>query len=154
MPDAKNKGWLYVIAQVIVIGAILYFSNRDRIAAKQESISNIAGIVMILAGLVMAAFSFINFGQFVTPNPVPMDNYKLKTTGMFKYIRHPIYSSVLLSLLGFVIFSQSISGLIFWCIGFIFIGYKTRFEEEQLILKFPEYIAYKSKTKKLIPFIY
>jgi protein-S-isoprenylcysteine O-methyltransferase Ste14 len=154
MPDAKKIGWVYVLVQVIVIGAILFFSNRYRTNLAPESISTIAGIIVITAGLIMAIFSFINFGQIVTPNPVPMDNYTLKTTGMYKYIRHPIYSSVLLTLLGFVILSQSISGFIFWVAGVLFIAYKTGFEEKQLSLKFPEYTAYKSKTKKLIPFIY
>jgi protein-S-isoprenylcysteine O-methyltransferase Ste14 len=107
-----------------------------------------------LCGGIMAVFSFINFGQFVTPNPVPLKNYTLKTSGMYKYIRHPIYSSVLLSLLGFVVYCQSLSGLVFWFIGLLFIGYKTNFEEEQLILKFPEYIDYRKNTKKVIPFIY
>jgi protein-S-isoprenylcysteine O-methyltransferase Ste14 len=154
MPDAKKIGWVYVLVQFIIIGAILFFSNRDRIISVPGRISTITGLAVILTGLILAIFSFINFGQIVTPNPVPMDNYSLKTTGMYKYIRHPIYSSVLLSLLGFVILSQSISGIIFWIIGVLFIAFKTRFEEDQLILKFPEYISYRTRTKKLIPFIY
>lgn len=154
MPDAKVKGWFYVLVQVVVIALIIGLSLRDKSSFELDSVNSVAGAAIVLLGGILALFSFINFGQIVTPNPVPLQNYTLKTSGMYRYIRHPIYSSLLLALLGLVIYCQSMSGLVFWLIGVFFIGYKTRFEEEQLIRKFPEYIAYREHTKKLIPFIY
>ena len=154
MPDARSKGWIYVLIQVIVIGLILVFSCRDINTFEVKSINSIIGITIVVIGLILALLSFIDFGQIVTPNPVPLQNYTLKTAGMYKYIRHPIYSSVLFMLLGVVILSQSMSGLVLWFLGLFFIAFKTRFEEEQLILKFPEYPEYSKRTKKLIPFIY
>ncbi len=154
MHDANLKGWFYVLIQVIVIGLIMGFSLRDRNDFGVSGLNSIMGIVFIATGGVLALFSFINFGQMVTPNPVPLENYTLKTSGMYKYIRHPIYSSLLLALLGLVIYCQSMPGLVFWFTGVFFIGYKTRFEEKQLMLKFPEYKEYQLHTKKLIPFIY
>ena len=155
MHNEKQKGWVYVLIQFIIILLILGLCFRDlgNIGDK-NSVGSIAGLAISIAGFVLMVVTLISFRQIMTPNPVPLDNSILTTTGIYKYVRHPMYSSVLFSLLGVVIYFKSISGFTVWIIGVIFIIYKIRFEEHNLIKRFPDYTAYSNKSKKLIPFIY
>jgi protein-S-isoprenylcysteine O-methyltransferase Ste14 len=74
--------------------------------------------------------------------------------GPYKYIRHPMYTSVLGITLSVVIFSFSYFLLMIWVILFVTILMKLSYEETILLKKFPDYSDYKLKTKKLIPFLF
>jgi protein-S-isoprenylcysteine O-methyltransferase Ste14 len=151
----KVKGWIYAVIQFLLIAAMLYACLAEaNFILPAVYLQNGIGILIALLGLIMFILSFISFGQVVTPNPVPLEKYTLKTSGMYKHIRHPIYSSVLIMWLGVVIYFSSVSALLLWFIGVVFITFKIRFEESLLRQKFSDYNSYSEKTKKLIPFIY
>jgi len=76
--------------------------------------------------------------------------------GIYKYIRHPIYSGSIIGVLGFGLVFRALIVLIF-CLFLYFIIFRQRmiYEEQILEDKFgQEYVTYKKKTKRLIPFIY
>ncbi len=110
--------------------------------------------LLLSSGFLIAMVSFLNFGQHITPNPVPGENATLRTTGIYSKIRHPIYLSVLLLLLGCIFFFAAFYSLIIYVIAVGFFVLKMRFEERHLSERFPEYEAYRKHTKKLLPFIY
>jgi protein-S-isoprenylcysteine O-methyltransferase Ste14 len=155
MLNKKQRGWIFVSVQFLLIALTIIISARDsQSIIVFENTGNIIGISIILSGFILMILVLLNFKQIMTPNPVPMHNYVLKTTGFYKYIRHPMYSAALFTLLGVVFYYQSLSGFVFWIIAVFFIIYKIRFEERNLTEKFPDYIKYSSRTKKLIPFVY
>jgi len=144
-----------VIIQLTLIVLILFFSIYDSGSVPvNENTGKSIGFIVITAGVVLMILAIISFRQAMTPNPVPMENYALKTTGFYKYIRHPVYSFALLTLSGVVLYYRSISGVLFLMAAICFISVKIVFEEAQLKRKFPEYETYSVKTKKLIPYIY
>ncbi|HMF32976.1 MAG TPA: isoprenylcysteine carboxylmethyltransferase family protein [Candidatus Lokiarchaeia archaeon] len=78
----------------------------------------------------------------------------LVQTGLFKYIRHPMYSSLLF--LGWGAFLKDISwvSVVLIIIVTIFVFLTARADERECIVKFgEEYKAYMQKTKRFIPFI-
>jgi protein-S-isoprenylcysteine O-methyltransferase Ste14 len=78
----------------------------------------------------------------------------LVTNGIYGYIRHPIYTGVLLMALGTLIFSQTLLMLLFFLFMLIFFIFKLTQEEKLLTKHFSkEYPEYKKHTKALIPFI-
>lgn len=83
------------------------------------------------------------------------DTSSLITTGLFKYIRHPLYLSLIL--LGFGILAKN-AGLIQWIfslINFFSMILTAKVEEKEMILKFgDDYKEYMKKTKMFIPFIF
>lgn len=156
--SAKSKGWVYVFMQLVMITAVILLSMNDlfRIIPYHYAYK-LAGSVMVIMGFVMMAIqllTFTKFGQIMTPNPVPPEGYKLVQSGFYKYIRHPTYFAALFTLLGVVVYYHSVTGFVVWLFGVSFILWKIKFEERNLLEKFPEYVEYQSKTKKLIPFIY
>ena len=156
--SSKSKGWIYVTVQIVLIAAVILFSMRDFLGIIPYNFAiKITGLIIFISGILLMAiqlFTFSRFGQIMTPNPVPPDGYSLIQSGFYKYVRHPMYSAALFTLLGIVIYYHSIAGFLVWMITVLFIIWKIRFEEINLIQKFPEYKVYQSKTRKLIPSIY
>lgn len=82
-------------------------------------------------------------------------NQKLVTTGIYKYLRHPIYSAVLLELTGYQLLVNSYLSLVFLPLIFFFFLRQIQLEEKLLIKKYGQkYLNYCRKTKSILPFIY
>lgn len=85
--------------------------------------------------------------------PKMKENAKLITTGIYGYIRHPMYLSVLLMMLGFFVSSPSIIEAILLILLTIVLVLKAKKEEAIWSDETQEYLSYKKKTKLFIPFI-
>lgn len=86
--------------------------------------------------------------------PELRDDSSLKTSGPYRFVRHPMYTSLIFITLIWVVNDFSIFRLAIWIILLITIHLKSEYEELLLIKKFPDYRQYKVRTKKFIPFIY
>ena len=85
--------------------------------------------------------------------PEIKENCALITNGIYSYIRHPMYLSVILMGLGMAIFYDNFfKWLIFVCLVIVMII--KMFYEEKLWSKNECYKEYMKKTKRLIPFIF
>lgn len=78
----------------------------------------------------------------------------LITSGPYRYIRHPMYSSVLLFGIGVVIQDVSFVRLGLFLLLFIVLLLKIHYEESLLQTEFPEYTEYKNATKRLLPGVF
>jgi protein-S-isoprenylcysteine O-methyltransferase Ste14 len=80
--------------------------------------------------------------------------HELVQTGPYRFVRHPIYTVILLMILGSVIAVgrlQSSFGFLIVCIGF---WIKLKQEESLMLLHFPnEYPAYRARVKAPVPFL-
>jgi protein-S-isoprenylcysteine O-methyltransferase Ste14 len=84
-----------------------------------------------------------------------VEEQKLVTSGVYQYIRHPLYLGEISRNIGVPLFFNSFTGLVLIILGNIFLLIRIRIEEELLIEEFgDEYIEYKKKTKKIIPYVY
>ncbi|MDE2025723.1 MAG: isoprenylcysteine carboxylmethyltransferase family protein [Patescibacteria group bacterium] len=80
--------------------------------------------------------------------------HELITSGIYGYVRHPIYTGVLLMSLGSVLYLQTPVLFILFFVLVFFVVYKLKKEEELMVKHFPkEYLAYKKRVKMLIPFV-
>ncbi|HHT9138812.1 MAG TPA: methyltransferase family protein [Candidatus Wunengus sp. YC60] len=86
--------------------------------------------------------------------PEPAKEAKLLVTGPYRYIRNPMYSSFILFFGALTIDHYTPLRLLFYILEIAVLLLKISMEEKFLIKKFPAYAAYKSRTKRLISFIY
>ncbi len=77
---------------------------------------------------------------------------RLISTGVFKYVRHPLYLGCILFYLGLAVATASLFSLILWVAICIFYNYLASYEEKLLEAEFGEsYIIYKKQTGRWLP---
>jgi protein-S-isoprenylcysteine O-methyltransferase Ste14 len=152
----RRKGHIYVIGQFLIIFLALISSILEpRILNYHvRPILTVIGIIIASVGIGFMIASVRSFKQEITAHPIPKDEYKLMTEGMYKFVRHPIYFSALLLVAGGVLIFQSYLSQIWVVVLFFWFNSKASFEERFLKAKFIEYSEYMKATKKLIPCIY
>ncbi len=152
----KSKGWILVFIQFALLVVILLSSAYEFKYIQRPLMPAVhyIGVTLILIGALLFTVIIISFGQMMTPNPVPRERSILKTTGIYGIVRHPMYFTVLVFLLGVILYFQAFYSLLWLLVAFFFLVYKTTKEEIYLLKKFPEYQKYRESTKRIIPYLY
>lgn len=111
------------------------------------------GLAVWLAGLGIAVWARLYIGRNWGMPMSRRENPDLVTTGPYRYVRHPIYSGIILGVLGTALATTLVGLVVAAVLTAVFAFAATR-EERFLTGEFPDaYPAYKAKTKMLIPFI-
>ncbi len=85
--------------------------------------------------------------------PVLKKNAKLVTTGAYRYIRHPMYLSVILMGLGLLVANFSFLQFVLFVVLTVVLFLKAKREEMLWQECSAEYCEYKKRTKLIVPFI-
>lgn len=112
---------------------------------------SLTAFVLTLSGIVICSAALLQLGKNLTPVPTPRKSGHLVDRGVYKYIRHPIYSGLILTVAGIALYNLSYPRLLVTAIIYFFFVYKSRYEESLLIEKYPEYTVYMKKTGRLFP---
>jgi protein-S-isoprenylcysteine O-methyltransferase Ste14 len=111
--------------------------------------------VMVLIGLIIALWARTVLGGNWSGLPTFRENHELIERGPYRFVRHPIYTGILLMILGTAIISGRGWAFLTLIICFLIYWQRLRQEEALLTKHFPEtYPAYKARTKALIPFLF
>jgi len=85
--------------------------------------------------------------------PEIKENASLITTGAYRYIRHPMYFSVLVMMLGVVVSKPTILNLFIYMLLIVTLFLKAKKEEMLWVEHSFEYKNYMQNTKRIIPFV-
>ncbi|GEM_PF-205669 len=138
--------WTLVILQFALLFVLIGNMHLD--------ISCLLCIILyvISSSLGIWAIITMKIGNFnIVPDVKP--NSILVTEFPYKFIRHPMYTSVLLFSLGMMLSAYSSFTLSIWLILLVVMFVKAKYEESLLIEKFPDYEKYCANTKAFIPFV-
>lgn len=128
-----RNAWIYTVNTSMLMGLI--------------------GLVLCALGVGLAvagrAYLGRNWGMPMSRKQDP----ELVTSGPYAVIRHPIYSGLLLAMLGSAI-GVSVVWMLPLIFGTAYFIYSARREEKLMTEQFPEqYPAYKRRTKMLVPYV-
>lgn len=119
--------------------------------------TRILGYILVFCGVYLSLSALKALGN----NWTGMSEYRIKhgqtlvTKGVYQLVRHPIYLAVILELIGFELVANSWLFLPIFILAFWIFNTHITNEEELLIKKFgPQYQAYSSRVKRLIPYLY
>jgi protein-S-isoprenylcysteine O-methyltransferase Ste14 len=110
--------------------------------------------VLTVLGVVIAAVGVRDLGPSLTPLPHPKDDSHLIQTGIYRWVRHPIYVGVIVSALGWALFAASLLALAFTAALAVFLDLKARREEVWLRERYPIYVHYARRVKRFVPGVY
>lgn len=114
----------------------------------------ILGLGILVIGGVFGTGGVLALGSNLTAFPKPIAGGTLVTTGVYSYVRHPIYTGLILGTLGLGLFRASLLGIGLAAVLFIFFDLKARREEKWLVEAYTGYEAYRKRAKKLLPWVY
>ncbi|MEY3902720.1 MAG: hypothetical protein RL189_2026 [Pseudomonadota bacterium] len=109
-------------------------------------------LVLTVAGLAISGISLLELDKSFGIVP---GFRELKTSGLYRIVRHPIYAGYLLASLGWLLYTPSLGNCFVYLAQFFFTVTRIHFEERLLQSSCPEYAEYKNLTKfKLIPLVF
>jgi protein-S-isoprenylcysteine O-methyltransferase Ste14 len=154
------RGEYWVIAQGILLATFAFLPTVAKPSFIDFDVSIWQYLQWILTAILgsNAIFflgrSLLDLGQNLTPLPHPRNDSQLVQTGIYKIVRHPLYSGVISLALAYASWQMSWVHLLGSIGLLLFFDAKARKEEAWLTAKFPEYASYCLTVKKLIPGIY
>lgn len=109
------------------------------------------GVGILVLGAFVTLWAVLQLNVHLSPFPSPLPGSKLIVAGAYKWARHPIYTGIILAFLGFAIIADSGYKLIVAGFLFLLFYFKSQYEEQRLLVMFPEYQEYKQKTGRFFP---
>jgi protein-S-isoprenylcysteine O-methyltransferase Ste14 len=147
--NERAAGWGFVGAQVMLLGLFVVIPGAQH--WPQNGVIDAAGRIALLAGLAVVVLAATSLGSALTPTPMPKQHAGLRTGGLYRWVRHPIYSGVLLVVVGSVTSSRSFWKLAVGGCVWIFFGVKSRWEERRLRTAYSGYNTYAQRTPRFFP---
>jgi protein-S-isoprenylcysteine O-methyltransferase Ste14 len=127
---------------------------EGHVTATSDPLLQGIGLALFVLGLALAMWARFyigrNWGMPMTQRADP----ELVRTGPYKTIRHPIYSGIILAMIG-----TTLAVSLYWLIAVVLVGayfvVSAVVEERNMARLFPDaYPDYKRSTKMLVPFVF
>lgn len=149
--DAKKSARLYVIAQFVLLADLLVSPASVDCWGSLHDAFAILGLILFTFGAAVVFIAGFGMGKSLTAIPLPRESGHLVVTGLFKWLRHPIYTGLLMLGLGVVLVNGYWPQAIIWFVLSLVLARKSRFEEHFLLQKYPEYAEYMRVTGGFLP---
>ena len=114
----------------------------------------VAGGGLMGCGGILSLRGVLDLRESLTPFPRPMPDARLVESGAYGLVRHPIYTGLILGALGWGLFTASLPALIGAAVLAGFFDLKSRREEIWLVEQFAGYDSYRSRTRRLLPWVW
>lgn len=145
----RTIGWLFVAVQAALLATMVFVtagSDFDLAVWLRR-----AADFVFWAGVSISVVAAISLGRALTATPVPNRSGELRTSGPYRFARHPIYSGVILIVIALAVRSTSWWKIVLGVVTIAFFVLKTRWEERRLRERFDEYDAYAATTGRFFP---
>ncbi|WP_162430884.1 methyltransferase family protein [Christiangramia aestuarii] len=147
MLNAKD----YKLVGVQVFLFILYYFELPVLQLSFPDFVKSTALALSGFGVIIFLLAMLQLNKNLSPFPTPRAGSKLVKTGLYKYIRHPIYTGILIGLGSFSIYTNS-GFRVMICLGlYVLFSVKTAYEEKLLLQKFSDYREYQKRTGRFFP---
>jgi protein-S-isoprenylcysteine O-methyltransferase Ste14 len=151
MRKLPSKDILFVGIQLFLF--IIYFISPIDFTFPSSPILKIGSLLLLIIGFIVIVIAILQLNKNLTPFPTPKEEGMLIQTGLYKFVRHPIYSGIILTALGFGLFVNSYWKVFIGIALWILFYFKSRYEESLLEKHFKEYKKYRNHTRRFFPFV-
>jgi protein-S-isoprenylcysteine O-methyltransferase Ste14 len=141
---------ILIAFRIPVLGQALRLAQAEQAG---NSLMGALGAALVALGIGCALIARYYLGRNWGMPMSRKENPELVTDGPYALIRHPIYTGMILAMLG-----SAIGESVYWALPLLLFGgyfvYSARQEEELMRAQFPDqYPAYMQRTKMLVPFV-
>lgn len=158
LPALGSRGQGWVVGQILLIflEGIVSYPSFDALppASPLGWLSLAVGALLFAAGLWVAYRGIDALGSSLSALPAPTDGGELVVGGIYRRLRHPIYTGVIGVALGWAFFVVSPAALVLAGALAVWLDLKARREEAWLLERYPGYAAYRRQTARFVPGLY
>ncbi len=149
-PGDSSPSWLSIVlvgTQFVLVALIMFTGPLWPTHWGLRGMMVGGGVIGLWAFLVMGLRNLRVFPEVPTHG-------RLIVRGPYRWVRHPMYTSVLLITLAWMLERPLAFRLGLWVALAMTLWVKLRYEEQLLLAQFPSYKQYRNGTKRLIPFLF
>ena len=149
VPERKAKGALPRIVAVCgtFLGNGFLYLEPVRLALPAQIFADL----LIITGTVGSLIAALRLGASFSLMP---EARNLVTSGPYAFVRHPLYLAELIGVSGLVLQFQQPFAVFLGAAVFAVQYWRTVFEEQILQAAYPEYVAYRTRTGRFIPYVF
>lgn len=175
MAASQVKAWMVVVFPVFVkpyrilynlvslvlfVVAYAYQMNIADTKLFQSNWVHYGGLALIVVSIVLMYVSFKNYDlrEFLGVSQWQSSSFnaalsnQLQIHGLNQYVRHPLYTACYLFFAAYFLYKPYVGSVIFSLIGFLYLYFGAKWEEEKLEKQFGEaYKAYKQTVPMFFP---
>ena len=152
-PQAARRqivvAWAFVGVQGLLLAGIVVGPRDD--AWDLNQLVSAAGASLMAVGVGVGLWAAARLGRGLTPSPLPNGAVSLVSRGPYRWVRHPMYTAVMLIAVGvatrsgsWLIVAQTVALIVLFNV-------KARWEERRLVETFPDYTSYQATTPRFLP---
>lgn len=147
MQSHQLKPYLFVVVQFACLG---YIALTGPLIARQPAWLAVEVLALLLGLWTVWTMRTTRFGVL----PDITQGAQLVMHGPYRFIRHPMYATLLLGSVALVLNAFTPLRLIVWFVLLVHLTLKLQYEERKLAQHFPAYAEYQRQTKRLVPLLY
>jgi len=110
-----------------------------------------AGVFILVVGALITLVAVLQLNVHLSPFPSPLPGSRLIVNGVYKFVRHPIYTGIMMGFFGFAIIADSGYKLMVAAILSVLFYFKTIYEEKRMMEVYPDYAQYKQRAGRFFP---
>ncbi|MGE0229831.1 MAG: isoprenylcysteine carboxylmethyltransferase family protein [Dehalococcoidia bacterium] len=151
-PDTHRSalGWLLVVVQLALAATLL---AELRGVWRASPLRRCAGGLLAASGVGLMAVAGVQLGRSLHPHPAPGAAAELRTDGLYRHVRHPIYAGLLLWAAGTAVVAGTVRAAAIVGALLTLLALKAPYEERQLSRHFPDYAEYARRTPRFLPHV-
>lgn len=152
----EDRGSLRLLWLCILIGVILAFLAQGVSSARlplSARVVRIVALALMTTGLALRWTAILTLGRFFTVDVAIHPDHAVVESGLYRYMRHPSYTGLLVAFLGFGLsFSNWLSLVVLLLPISLGVLYRVAREEKALLESLgPAYADYRARTRRFVP---
>ncbi|WP_416147165.1 methyltransferase family protein [Salipaludibacillus sp. HK11] len=154
--STETSSFPKIFLSVLAVIIVSIISREGQFLAVDLTAILWLGIFLYAIGVFIRYWGMMALGKQFTRNVNVNKEDKIIGSGPFRFLRHPLYSGLLSTMIGISFYTGSLLGLIITFTVFLpFLLKRIRLEEALLIKSFgQEYVRWSQSRRRLVPFIY
>jgi protein-S-isoprenylcysteine O-methyltransferase Ste14 len=154
--DRRNR-WIFGPLLVLLLGMTVlppYLDGRN-LWTTDAAVTPYVGLALLVVGGTLRLAAVFVLGRRFTGLVAIQEGHRLQTTGLYRHVRHPSYTGLLLYVAGYVLLFRCWLGLLLVAAILAILFARMNAEEALLESEFgEEYAAHRRRTWRLVPWVY
>jgi protein-S-isoprenylcysteine O-methyltransferase Ste14 len=155
--EDRGNRWIFgpILAVSLGLAVMPAYLDGSNLWVTDEAVTPYVGLALLTLGGTLRLAAVFVLGRRFTGLVAIQEEHRLQTGSLYRHIRHPSYTGMLLGMAGFVLVFRCWLGLLLVVGTFAVLLARMKSEETLLESEFgEEYTSYRRRTWRLLPWIY